>query len=121
MKSNKTTTHSATQPQAILNEALEISNLYTKLVNPRSNTNLPLGSIIAALYYPEFIEQEQSCPKEQLIESILEYSACVADIDVKYRYRNYNYFGKGYYWKFIKNSHKPLADQGTKNDKETKK
>lgn len=85
-----------------LSEAQDVAELYTELVNNMAKPLLAVGPILMALYCPGAIGQESPASKDELMEAVRAYSEVCADFELKYRLRNYNFFGKGHYVEYVK-------------------
>lgn len=87
--------------QCAMETALEISKSYTEMVYPKGNTMSAVAAIIAAIHYPELIEMDTAYTRDELMEAVRIYAQAVKEFPMKFRYRNYNFFGKGHYQKML--------------------
>ncbi len=78
-------------------DALEVAELYTELINHKAQPLQAIGPILMAMHCPDAIEQKTPISKDDLLEAVKAYSEVCADFAVKYKIRNYNFFGAGHY------------------------
>lgn len=88
-----------------MKDAMEIACLYTALVNPAHFPLLAVGAIMAAMHAPDIVQHTRKYSKELLLNAVRVYAEECHNCDPNRRYRNYNFFGKGIYRRYIdKNS-----------------
>lgn len=85
----------------VFTEAMAVSEDFSDQINPEANILLPVASIIAAMSCPEQLGLSRSYTKEELLTAISKYAATLDDCPMKYRYRNYNFFGKRYFENYL--------------------